>query len=161
VGDGNPDANILFIGESPGKTEAELGRPFIGPSGEVLDEMLEAINLKREDVYVTNLLLDHPGHEPLPEEIAFYAPFVDRIMDIIQPGVIATLGRFAMQYILNKYDATEKKGKISQLHGRLIKATESYGDIFIVPLFHPASVLYTPSQKDGLRKDFEKLKMFI
>lgn len=162
VGDGNADANIVFIGESPGKSEAEVGRPFIGPSGEVLDEMLDAIKLQREDVYVTNLVLDHPGgHEPLPEEIAFYAPFVDRIIDIIQPGVIATLGRFAMSYILNKYDATEKRGKISQLHGKLVKATESYGDIFIVPLYHPASVLYTPSQKDGLRKDFEKLKLFI
>ncbi|MBZ0290045.1 MAG: TIR domain-containing protein, partial [Anaerolineae bacterium] len=94
LGDGSPDANIFFIGEAPGKTEAESGRPFLGPSGEVLEGMLRGIDLKREDVYMTNILLDRPPdqHEPMLAEIAFYAPFVDRIIDIVQPAVIATLG---------------------------------------------------------------------
>lgn len=162
LGEGDPDANILFIGESPGKTEAETGRPFLGPSGEVLEGMLRGIQLKREDVYMTNILLDRPPdqREPTPEEIAFYAPFVDRIIDIVQPAVIATLGRFSMQYILRKFDAPEKRGKISELHGRLIKAQASYGEIHIVPLYHPAVVLYSATQRDTLRKDFEKLKLF-
>jgi uracil-DNA glycosylase family 4 len=163
LGEGNPDANILFIGEAPGKNEVETGRPFTGPSGEVLAEMLRGINLKREDVFLTNILMDRPPEkrDPNPEEIAFYTPFVDRIIDIIQPAVIATLGRFSMQYILKKLDLPDKRGTITQLHGKLIKTRMSYGEIHVVPLYHPAVVLYSASQKDTLRKDFEKLKLFI
>ncbi|MBI1281069.1 MAG: TIR domain-containing protein [Anaerolineaceae bacterium] len=163
IGEGNPDANIIFIGQSPGKNEAEVGRPFIGPSGEILAEMLKSINLKREDVYVTNIVLDSPPtkRDPTPEEITFYEPFVDRIIDTIQPVVIATLGRFAMQYILKRLDLPEKRQTISQLHGKLIKTRMQYGEIHIVPLYHPAVVLYSASQKATLQKDFEKLKLFI
>jgi DNA polymerase len=162
LGDGNPDANILFIGESPGKTEAETGVPFRGPSGEVLEEMLRTVGLKREDVYVTNLLLDRPpNREPLPAEIEFYAPFVERILDIIQPSVIAPLGRFAATALLKKLDLPEKRSKISELHGKLIKSRMPYGEVHILPLYHPAVVLYSMSQKETLRKDFEKLKLFI
>jgi len=124
--------------------------------------MLLSIGLKREDVYVTNLVLDFPGHKDLlPEEISFYAPFVDRLLDIIQPSVIAPLGRFSMEYMLKKLDLPEKRGKISQLHGKLIKAPMPYGEIHVLPLYHPAVVLYSASQKDTLRKDFQKLKLFI
>lgn len=163
LGAGNPDANILFIGESPGKVEAAQGVPFVGPSGEVLDEMLRSIQIKREDVFTTNVLLDHPpsSRDPLPEEIDFYAPFVDRIIDIIQPAVIVPLGRFAMSYMLKKLDLPEKRGKISQLHGKLIKARLPYGEIHVVPMYHPAVVLYSASQKEILKKDFEKLKLFV
>jgi uracil-DNA glycosylase len=162
VGEGNPDASIIFIGESPGKTEATTGKVFVGPSGDVLDEMLAAIGLKRADVYLTNVLLDHPGkRDPSPEEISFYAPFVDRLIDIIQPAVIATLGRFAMEYMFKRLNLPEQRGKISVQHGKLVKAQLPYGEIHVVPLYHPASVLYTPGQKDLLRQDFEKLKLFI
>jgi uracil-DNA glycosylase len=163
IGEGYADANIIFIGEAPGKTEAETGRPFCGPSGEVLDDMLRGIKLRRDDVYVTNILMDRPPdkRDPLPEELAFYAPFLDRIIDIIQPAVIATLGRFSMQYILKKLDLPEKRGTITQLHGKLIKTRADYGEIHVVPLYHPAVVLYSATQKDTLRKDFEKLKLFI
>jgi uracil-DNA glycosylase family 4 len=163
LGEGSADANILFIGEAPGKNEVETGKPFCGPSGDVLDEMLRGINLKREDVFLTNVLLDRPTEkrDPLPEEIAFYEPFVDRMVDIIQPGVIATLGRFAMEYIFKRLDLPEKRGKISALHGKLVKARMPYGEIHVLPLYHPAVVLYSASQKETLRKDFEKLKLFI
>ncbi len=163
VGEGNPDANLFFLGEAPGKSEAEQGRPFCGPSGEILEEMLTSIGIHREDVYITNLLLDRPpdNHEPLPEELAFYAPLVDRLIDIIQPAVICTLGRFASQYILGKLDLPEKRGKLSQIHGKLIKARMPYGEIHVVPLYHPAVVTYSPSQKTLLRQDFQKLKLFV
>jgi len=162
-GEGNADANLMFIGEAPGKNEAKQGRPFIGPSGMVLDEMLGVINLKRADVFVTNLLLDCPPskREPTPEEIAFYEPFVNRIIDIVQPAVIAPLGRFATSYVLRRLGLAEHKGKIGELHGRLIRAAMPYGDIHVVPLYHPAVVLYSASQKELLRKDFEKLKVFV
>jgi uracil-DNA glycosylase len=163
MGAGYADANILFIGESPGKNEAATGQPFSGPSGEILDEMLASINLSREDVYLTNVLLDRPpaNREPTPQEIEFYAPFVDRIIAIIQPAVIVTLGRFAMEYMLKKLDLPEKRVKISQQHGKLIKARLDYGEIHVVPLYHPAVVLYTASKKETLQHDFEKLKLFI
>ncbi len=163
LGAGNPDANIIFIGESPGKVEAAQGVPFVGPSGEVLDEMLNSIGIDRDAVFITNVLLDHPpgSRDPLPEEIDFYTPFLDRLIDIIQPSVIVTLGRFAMVYMLKKLDLPEKRGKISQLHGKLIKAAMPYGDIHVVPMYHPAVVLYTASQRETLKKDFEKLKLFI
>ncbi len=162
LGDGSADANIIFIGESPGKNEAAEGIPFCGPSGDVLEEMLDGIGLKRADVYITNILLDHPGkRDPLPEELAFYTPFVDRIIDIIQPGVIVTLGSFAMQYMLKKLNLAEKQSKISQIHGKLIKTQLPYGEIHVVPLYHPAVVLYSLSKKETLRKDFQKLKLFV
>jgi DNA polymerase len=163
LGDGNPDANLLFLGEAPGKYEAAQGMPFVGPSGEILAEMLAGIGMKREDVYITNLLLDFPEHgeNPTPEEIAYYAPYVDRIIEIIQPAVIVTLGRFAMTHVLNKLNLPEKRGKIKDLHGQLLKATLPYGDIHVVPLYHPAVVLYSASQKELLRKDFQRLRMFV
>ncbi|NDJ77600.1 MAG: TIR domain-containing protein [Chloroflexi bacterium] len=163
LGEGNADANIMFIGEAPGKNEAEIGRPFCGPSGDVLDEMLASIDLAREGVFLTNLVLDRPPEKrnPTPEEIAYYTPFVDRLIDIIQPAVIVTLGSFAMGYVLRKLDLPEKRGKISQLHGKLIKAELDYGEIHVVPLYHPAVVLYNPSKKDVLLRDFQKLKLFV
>jgi uracil-DNA glycosylase family 4 len=163
LGDGSPDAALLFIGEAPGPTEVQQGRPFIGPSGAVFDDLLNSIRLQRSDVFVTNLLLDCPPQkrDPLPAEIAFYEPFVDRIIDIVQPVVLVTLGRFAMQYLLKKLDLPEKTATISKVHGKLIKARLPYGEIHVVPLYHPAMVLYNPSQKDTLRKDFEKLKLFV
>lgn len=163
LGEGSLNARIMFIGESPGKTEATQGKPFCGPSGEVLAEMLNSIQLKRENVFLTNLVLDFPGEkrEPTPEEIAYYVPFVDRLIDIIQPAIIATLGRFAMQYILKKLDLPEKKETISKIHGKLIKTRLNYGEIHVVPLYHPAVVLYTASQKDVLKQDFARLKLFM
>ena len=163
LGEGNPDAAILFIGESPGKYEAEVGRPFCGPSGEVLDDLLAGVGLKRDDVFLTNILHDRPTakRQPTPEEIVFYTPFMDRLIDIIQPVVIVTLGRFAMQYMLKKLDLPEMRQRISDLHGKLIKAALPYGEIHVVPMYHPAVVLYSASQRGTLEKDFEKLRLFI
>lgn len=163
LGEGNPDANILFIGEAPGSAEAETGKVFVGPSGGILDEMLASVDLSREDVFLTNILLDRaPGNRnPTPEELAYYTPFTDRIIEIIQPRVIVTLGRFAMEYLLKKLDVPEKRGKISKQHGKLIKAQMPYGDIHVVPMYHPAFVLYTPNKRDVLRQDFDKLRLFV
>src|SRR5262249_44776758 len=150
-------------GQAPGKSEVEQGRPFMGPSGDVLDEMLRGINLKRDDVFMTNVLLDRSpdNRAPTPVEIAFYTPFVDRLIDIIQPTVMVTLGRFAMEYICKKFNLPKKKGKISELHGTLLRAEWRYGEIHIVPLYHPAVVLYSTPTREVLRQDFEKLKLFI
>ncbi len=163
LGAGNVNANILFIGEAPSKYDAEVGQPFQGPSGDVLNEMFTLIGLKRDDVYMTNVVMDRlpDNRDPQPAEIAFYRPFVDSLLDIIQPVVYVTLGRFAMSHILHKFNSPEKKAKISQQRGKLMKASVSYGDVYIVPLYHPAVVLYRASDKEIFRKDFEKLRLFM
>lgn len=163
IGQGSHDAKIMFIGEAPGKNEAETGVPFCGASGRVLDQLLATIDLKREDVYITNIVKDRPpeNRDPRKKEIALYAPFLTQQIDIIQPAVIATLGRFSMEFVLTQLDAPEKTEKISKLHGRAIKAQASYGEIDIVPLFHPAVALYTQSQYDTLVEDFKVLKGFV
>ena len=120
IGQGDHFADIMFIGEAPGKNEAETGRPFCGASGRVLDELLESIDLKREDVYVTNILKDRPpnNRDPLKHEIELYTPFLERQIEIIQPKVIATLGRFSMEFILRHFGALQANQKISQLARR-------------------------------------------
>lgn len=163
IGEGSHTADIMFIGEAPGENEAKQGRPFVGASGKMLDKLLESIALKREDVYITNIVKDRPpkNRDPRKDEIALYAPFLEQQIDIIQPKVIATLGRFSMEFILKKFDVLEQDGKISQLHGTRIKAQASYGEIDIVPLYHPAVALYNQSQGDTLYADFELLKSYI
>lgn len=163
IGEGSPDARILFIGEAPGKNEAETGRPFCGASGRVLDELLDSIGLEREDVYITNIVKDRPpeNRDPRKGEIALYAPFLDRQIAIIQPQVIATLGRFSMEFVLKRFDSPEKDGKISKLHGTLVDATTEYGTVKVIPLYHPAVALYTASKKQTLLDDFALLKPFV
>jgi DNA polymerase len=163
IGQGNHDADIMFIGEAPGENEAKQGRPFCGASGRVLDQLLETIQLKREAVYITNIVKDRPpdNRDPSKEEIALYAPFLDRQINIIQPKVIATLGRFSMTWLLDRFGAPEKKMTISQLHGKVLSLNASYGQIAMVALFHPASSLYNPAQKQTLFDDFLVLKQFI
>ncbi len=162
LGEGSHDSKIMFIGEAPGKNEAETGKPFCGASGRILDELLAHIEIPRENVYVTNIVKDRPpsNRDPLPSEIAVYAPFLMRQIEIIQPKVIATLGRFSMKYIMEKFGLEEELGPISQLHGKVLEADVSFGKIKIVPLYHPAVAVYNADSKEELKKDFEILKEF-
>lgn len=163
VGEGSHTAHILFIGEAPGKNEAETGRPFCGKSGKVLDNMLESIHLNRSDVYITNIVKDRPqeNRDPTAEEIKVYAPFLDRQIEIIQPQVIATLGRFSMDYIMNKFGLVDQIGTIGELHGKEFIAKTNYGPIVIIPLYHPAVALYDGSNKETILKDFQVLTKYI
>lgn len=163
IGSGDLNASIMFIGEAPGENEAKKGKPFVGASGRVLDELLASIGLERESVYITNIVKDRPpnNRDPHKKEIKLYSPFLEQQIDIIQPKVIAPLGRFSMDFILNLFDVPEKTQKITALHGKRIKAQASYGEIDIVPLYHPAVALYTAAQKDTLLEDFQTLKAFV
>ena len=163
IGQGRHDANIMFIGEAPGENEAKTGVPFCGASGRVLDQMLQGIGLNREDVYVTNVVKDRPpdNRDPRKEEIELYSPFLVRQINIIEPKVIATLGRFSMEFILKLLDMPEKTGKISKLHGQVLNGQAEYGAVSVVPLFHPAVALYTASKREVLEQDFEVLKQFM
>ncbi len=163
VGEGSHSAHIMFVGEAPGENEAKTARPFCGRSGKVLDEMLESVSLNRSDVYITNIVKDRPpeNRDPTPEEIKLYAPFLNEQIEIIQPRVIATLGRFSMSYVLGHFGLSNETGPISELHGKEFVAKTDYGSVNIIPLYHPAVALYDGSNKQTLLSDFQVLKKYI
>ncbi len=162
IGEGSHDAPIMLIGEAPGKKEAETGRPFCGAAGKVLDQLFASIDIDRKEAYVTNIVKDRPpeNRDPLPAEIKLYAPFLIEQINIIQPKVIATLGRFSMRFVLELFNLPEQTQTITQLHGKILETKASYGPIHIVPLYHPAVALYSAKTKDTLIADFQKLKTF-
>lgn len=162
IGEGNHDANIMIIGEAPGKNEAMTGKPFCGASGKILDQLLEKIGMDRKTVYVTNIVKDRPpeNRDPTPEEIELYAQFLDRQIDIIQPKVIATLGRFSMTYIIQRFDPSWTES-ISKAHGKEVIVEASYGPVTVVPLYHPAATIYNQHLKETFFADGEVLKKFL
>ncbi len=160
LGEGSHAAKLMFVGEAPGKTEAETGRPFCGAAGKILDELLSSVHLQRSDVYITNIVKDRPqdNRDPSPQEISLYSPFLDEQINIIQPKILATLGRFSLQYILGKYHLPQAVETISKLHGTPLTAISSYGEIKILPLYHPAVALYNTHTKQTLFEDFKQLE---
>jgi len=163
IGEGSLDAKLMFIGEAPGEQEAKRGRPFVGASGHFLDELLKSIDLQRADVYITNVVKDRPpeNRDPTTAEIRLYTPFLVRQVEIIQPSVIVTLGRFAMDFVLKLFQMAEQGQKIGALHGRLLQATAAYGPLAVVPLYHPAVALYTSERRATLLEDFQILQQFV
>jgi len=163
IGEGDHYSKIMFVGEAPGRSEAQTGRPFVGAAGKILDGLLASTGIERKNVYITNIVKDRPPYnrDPLPEEIAAYGPFLDRQIEIIQPKVIATLGRYAMTYIMEKFGLIEELQPISQMHGKSFIAHASYGEVAIVPLYHPAVAVYNSNTKSVLQKDFEILKQYV
>lgn len=162
IGEGSHHAKVMFVGEAPGRNEAATGRPFCGAAGKILNELLMSVGIDRKDVYITNIIKDRPpfNRDPLPEEIKIYGQFLDRQIDIIQPKVIATLGRFSMDYIMQKFGLENQLKSISQMHGKTFKAEISYGKLTIIPLYHPAVAIYNRTTTDILMKDFQVLKIF-
>lgn len=152
MGDGSPDAEILFIGEAPGKNEDLQGLPFVGAAGKFLGEMLEGIGFTRDDVYITNIVKYRPpnNRDPLPEEKAAFWPYLLRQLKVIQPKLIVTLGRHSMEYFLPNQ-------RISQIHGQ----PKRRGDLIILPLFHPAAALYNGSMRQTLIDDFQSIPTII
>jgi DNA polymerase len=163
IGAGNHDADIMFIGEAPGKNEAKTGQPFCGASGKVLDELLKYIDLDRKDIYITNIVKDRPtaNRDPSPKEIEVYGPFLDRQINIIEPIIIATLGRYSAEYIMKKFNLEDLIESIGKMHGKSFDAQGNYGKIKIIPLLHPAVALYNSYSRDDLKKDFLKLKNYL
>jgi uracil-DNA glycosylase family 4 len=162
IGEGTHDAHIMFVGEAPGEKEALSARPFCGRSGKLLDEMLASINLDREKVYIGNLVKDRPqdNRDPTPEEIALYAPFLDRQIQIIKPRVIVMLGRHSMNYLFVRAGIADKLQPISKMHGELFEGDFGYGPVKLLPLYHPAVGLYNPNMKSVMFEDFKKLEQF-
>ncbi|MBI4086666.1 uracil-DNA glycosylase [Candidatus Kaiserbacteria bacterium] len=163
IGEGSHDASIMFIGEAPGRNEAQTGRPFCGAAGKILDDLLACIDIKREDVYIGNIVKDRPpeNRDPLPGEIEIYGPFLDRQIEIIEPKVIVTLGRFSMQYVMRKFDLEFELEPISKAHGKSYDAHAPYGPIHIIPQYHPAAAIYNRELLDTIKADFEVISKFV
>ncbi len=151
-GDGSPDADMVFIGEAPGKNEDIQGKPFVGAAGKFLNEMLEMIGLKREDIYITNIVKYRPpnNRDPLPEEKAAFLPYLRQQLEIIKPKLIVTLGRHSMDVLLPGL-------KISQVHGQ----PKRYQGRVYLPLFHPAAALYNGGMRQTLIDDFALIPQIL
>lgn len=149
MGDGNVNADIVLIGEAPGKNEDEQGLPFVGSAGKFLDEMLRSAGMERNDVYITNIVKYRPpnNRDPLPEEKKAFWPYLLKQIQIIDPKVVITLGRHSMEYFLPDM-------KIGQIHGQPKRIPFGDKKIIIIPLFHPAAALYNGGLRQTLIDDF-------
>jgi len=151
-GDGNINSQVVFIGEGPGKVEDQLGRPFVGPAGKLLEEGLEQIGLKREDVYITNVVKCRPpnNRDPLPTEVEEHKPFLERELALIQPKLIVLLGRHALHWFLPSLS-------ISQAHG----SAKRSGNRVFFPIYHPAAALYDPRLRNTFLTDIKKIPLIL
>jgi len=151
-GEGPENASIMFIGEAPGWHENQQGRPFVGPAGQFLDELLASINLKRQDVYITNVIKCRPpeNRDPLPDEIAACADYLDRQIALIKPKVVVTLGRYSMARFFGQES-------ISRIHGQPRKVD----DVIVFPMYHPAAALHQPRLRQDLINDMKKLPAIL
>lgn len=156
MGEGNPSADIVFIGEAPGKKEDELGRPFVGASGRFLDEMLASAAMDRTDVYITNIVKYRPpnNRDPSPAEKAEFWPYLVRQLEIIQPKVIITLGRHSGMALLPKL-------VISSDHGKPQRVRLGNSQFMVIPLYHPAAALYNGGLRQTLIDDFLRVPNYI
>lgn len=156
IGDGNLDADIVFIGEAPGKNEDEQGVPFVGAAGKFLNEMLAAAEMERTDVYITNIVKYRPpeNRDPTPDEKKAFWPYLLKQLQIIQPKVVITLGRHSMEYFLPDM-------KISQIHGQPKRIQFGNDQLVIVPLYHPAAALYNGSLRQTLIDDFLNVPVIL
>jgi uracil-DNA glycosylase family 4 len=151
-GEGPENSEIMFIGEAPGFHEDQQGRPFVGAAGRFLEELLESIGLTRQDVYIANVIKCRPpgNRDPLPDEIEACKPFLDQQIDLIQPKVAVTLGRFSMARAF-------PKARISQIHGQPRKI----GGIVYYPMYHPAAALHQPSLRRTIEEDMQRIPKLL
>jgi len=151
-GDGNPESQIVFIGEAPGKNEDIEGKPFVGAAGQFLNQMLEMIGMKRDQIYITNIVKYRPpnNRDPLPDEKAAFLPYLQAQLDVINPKLIVTLGRHSLNCFLPLLFISQVHGQPKRLAGRVY-----------LPLFHPAAALYNGSMKQTLIDDFARIPNII
>jgi uracil-DNA glycosylase family 4 len=156
-GAGNPGADLLFVGEAPGFHEDKQGVPFVGQAGKLLERLLGGVGLRREDVYIANVLKCRPpgNRDPQPDEIEACEPHLFRQIELIEPLVIATLGNFATKLLSGRPEG------ITRVHGREQRLTIAGRNVLLYPLYHPAAALYTPAMLKVLESDFARLPELI
>ncbi len=151
-GDGNPDSQIVFIGEAPGKNEDQQGLPFVGAAGKFLNDMLAMIGLQREDVYITNIVKYRPpnNRDPLPDEKQEFLPYLEQQLTVIQPKIVITLGRHSLNCFMPDLSIGQVHGQPKRLKGQVY-----------LPLFHPAAALYNGGMRQTLLDDFAKIPIIL
>lgn len=151
-GEGNPKAEIVFVGEAPGENEDKEGRPFCGAAGKLLDKMLLSIGIKRKEVFIGNVIKCRPpqNRDPLEDELLACEPWLDKQLEIIKPKVIVTLGRFSLAKFL-------PTSKISEVHGKVFEKPP----YVVIPLYHPAVGLYKATMRKQLMQDFRSIRGFL
>ncbi len=166
-GNGNVDSKIVLVGEAPGKTEVELGKPFVGQAGKNLEEFITIMGITREDLYITNVVKFRPikfnpdtGREsnrpPTREEISLCTDFIEQELTIIKPKLVASLGNIALRCILK-----DNKATIGVMHGAPIAVTFAGTEFVLFPLYHPASIIYNRGLKDVYLQDLHKLRDYM
>ncbi len=150
-GEGSPESRLMFIGEAPGAEEDNTGRPFVGRAGQLLTKIIESINLKREDVYIANIIKCRPpeNRNPMEDEIALCSPFLEEQISIIKPEIICTLGKFATEFIIGN-----DKGAISSVRGKEF----NYKGVTVIPTYHPSYLLRNPNAKKETWEDMKKIR---
>ncbi|KYK32025.1 MAG: DNA polymerase [Thermoplasmatales archaeon SG8-52-3] len=156
-GEGSLNSKIMFIGEAPGKNEDIYGKPFVGRAGKIFDDCLVSIGLDRNDIYISNILKCRPpkNRNPLKKEIKSCSEYIDKQIDIIKPNLIIPLGRISISYIFNKFKFPFQK--INRIHGKIY----SKNNLKIIPIYHPAAVIYNNKLKEILFEDFKIIEKFI
>jgi DNA polymerase len=156
-GVGNPDADLMFVGEAPGFHEDKQGYPFVGQAGKLLDKLLAGIGLTRADVYIANVLKCRPpgNRDPMPEEIEQCEGYLFRQIEAIEPKLVATLGNFATKLL------SGKPLGITRVHGQEQEVTLGGNRVLLYPLYHPAAALYTPKMLEVLEEDFRQIPKLI
>ena len=160
-GEGSLDSPVVFIGEGPGRKEDEAGRPFVGSAGKLLTSMLEIVGLKREDVYIANIVKCRPpkNRRPRSDEVKACTPFLDRQLSLIAPSIIAPMGNSSVSHILKKYRL--ENAPIGDIHGSPFTVNAAWGEVKIFPLYHPAAILYNRSLESEMVKDFKALRKMM
>ncbi|MBS3076777.1 uracil-DNA glycosylase [Candidatus Pacearchaeota archaeon] len=165
IGKGNPNADILFVGEAPGRNEDEQGIPFVGAAGKNLDELLKKVGLSLEDIYIANILKCRPpeNRDPLPEEIKAHTPWLLKQIEEIKPKVICSLGNYATKFFLSDCNPEKMKDQqgITSVHGKVRYINLSGMKIKLIPLFHPAAIIYNRSLLGQWEADMEIVKKEI
>lgn len=158
IGQGDHKAKIMFIGEAPGKNEDLTGSPFCGRSGEVLNKLLNGIGMERKSVYIANVIKCRPplNRDPEDKEIKACSGYIERQIEIINPNIIVTLGRYSMKFVMEKFGLEKDIDVISKVHGRVFES----GNKRIAAFYHPAVSVYNPNMFKVLKKDFEILKRY-
>ncbi|MGH3006697.1 MAG: uracil-DNA glycosylase family protein [Gaiellaceae bacterium] len=156
-GVGDPDADLMFVGEAPGFHEDKQGYPFVGSAGKLLDQLLEGIGLSRRDVYIANVIKCRPpgNRDPQPDEIEACESHLFRQIELIEPKLISTLGNFATKLLSGKPHG------ITRVHGRPQEATLGGRQVTLFPIYHPAAALYTPAMLKTLEEDFARIPALL
>jgi uracil-DNA glycosylase len=164
-GKGSPNAKILFIGEAPGHNEDLQGLPFVGAAGRELDKLLNSIGLSLSDAYIANILKYRPpeNRNPTKEEISNHTPFLVEQIKAIQPRVICTLGNFSTKFVLAGFqtEGMEKIEGITKIRGQTFEVKLGSCTFKVIPIFHPAAILYKPQWRKTLEEDFFKIKALL